>query len=188
MSLNKVFFVCTLISVSKAYLQESCKKLFKETPKIDLFLNADLFLLRQVDLHSKTLEDIAMSNGKTIKDLYSEGSSPALINGRKDYMTFKEAQDVLTSIQSSTASPLLSFNYEKQTDKIGYCFGRAMYFHIALLKNKVHKSAIKKVWIIGPMKYKQDNWNFHVATLVKLEDQKWYALDTNQTEPTEVIE
>lgn len=61
---------------------------------------------------------------------------------------------------------------------VGYCFGRAMYVHEVLLKLGVSKNAIKKIWAVGPMKSDGILWDFHVATMVKLDNGKWAVIDS----------
>lgn len=68
--------------------------------------------------------------------------------------------------------------YQQTGTDIGYCFGRAYYFHMALLKLGVHPTAIKKAWIVGQI---GDNWQFHVATMVRTPDGDWWVMDTNNS-------
>ena len=65
--------------------------------------------------------------------------------------------------------------YQQTGVSIGYCFGRAYYFHRALQKLGVSDVAIKKAWIVGKI---GDSWQFHVATIVRSSDGDWWVMDT----------
>ncbi len=76
--------------------------------------------------------------------------------------------------------------YSQPGVSIGYCFGRATYYHVTLLKNKIDKSAIRKAFVVGPMNAFGITWQFHVATIVRGSDMKWYNLDSNYGHPMEL--
>jgi hypothetical protein len=62
----------------------------------------------------------------------------------------------------------------------GFCFGRAMAVHTLARERGVKPQSIKKQFIVGDLKgidAKQTEWRFHVTTLVKGDDGRWYAID-----------
>jgi hypothetical protein len=67
--------------------------------------------------------------------------------------------------------------------EIGFCFGRALFIHLELLRRGVAKESIKKVFVVGemlevdPVTQKQTVWQFHVATSVKGADGQWWVID-----------
>ncbi|RZA07157.1 MAG: hypothetical protein EOP11_08455 [Proteobacteria bacterium] len=74
-----------------------------------------------------------------------------------------EAHRVLdTNIVTSERS-----KYEQPGTSIGYCFGRAMFVHLWALKNHYRKDQIRKIWAVGSMKTWDNNWGFHVATMIR---------------------
>lgn len=66
---------------------------------------------------------------------------------------------------------------------IGFCFGRALFIHLELLRRGVAKESIKKVFVVGemlevdPTTEKKTVWQFHVATAVKGTDGQWWVID-----------
>ncbi len=61
---------------------------------------------------------------------------------------------------------------------IGYCFGRAAYAHLMLLKMGVQKESIRKVWVAGNMLENKITWEYHVATIVYTHDLGWVSIDS----------
>lgn len=77
--------------------------------------------------------------------------------------------------------------YDPKGD-IGFCFGRALAVQIEALKMGVAKENIKKIWIVGGMKSGSIDWGYHVSTIVRGSDQKWYTIDTNTEEPKLLVD
>ncbi|MFN9069231.1 MAG: hypothetical protein ACK5V3_18555, partial [Bdellovibrionales bacterium] len=57
------------------------------------------------------------------------------------------------------------------TNEIGFCFGRALFVHLELLRRGVSKDSIKKVFVVGDiveqLNGQEIRWQFHVATAVR---------------------
>lgn len=67
---------------------------------------------------------------------------------------------------------------------IGFCFGRAMGVHLMARKMGLHRESIRKLFIVGDLRSGPDpEWRFHVTTLVKGTDGKWWAVDPIMTWP-----
>lgn len=66
---------------------------------------------------------------------------------------------------------------------IGFCFGRALFVHLELLRRGVSKDSIKKVFVVGEMiegtlgSTEVINWQFHVATAVRDTNGEWWVID-----------
>lgn len=92
------------------------------------------------------------------------------------------AQDMAALIRSYRYHPVIGpqavEQYQQTGTSIGYCFGRAYYFHRALQKLGVAEEAIKKAWIVGRI---GTNWQFHVATMVRSADGDWWVMDTTNS-------
>jgi hypothetical protein len=90
-----------------------------------------------------------------------------------------KASDIANLIRSYNFHPIIGpkavKQYEQTGVSIGYCFGRAYYFHKALQALGVSEDAILKAWVVGKI---GDNWQFHVATMVRGEDGDWWVMDT----------
>jgi hypothetical protein len=106
------------------------------------------------------------------------------------FPTFAQAKKVLESLQRHPSVNLQAQKlYRREDREIGYCFGRATYFHLVLLKMGVPKQAIKKVWLVGPLRADNNKdliWSFHVATAVFTNDFGWVTLDTSEYKPQPV--
>lgn len=86
--------------------------------------------------------------------------------------------DKLQSNEVTRIGHLCRYNYKPGSLKgWGFCFGRAMAAHLYALAMGVDKTQIRKVWAVGPMKTGESWWRFHVATMVRGTDGKWWALD-----------
>ncbi|MES2801791.1 MAG: protein-glutamine glutaminase family protein [Bdellovibrionota bacterium] len=62
---------------------------------------------------------------------------------------------------------------------IGFCFGRATFIHLMLLKMGLQKNSIRKIWAMGSMNTGEMNWRYHVATMAYTKRKGWLVLDTN---------
>jgi hypothetical protein len=61
---------------------------------------------------------------------------------------------------------------------IGFCFGRALATQLAARKLGLKSEFVKKIFVIGDMRSGATaEWRFHVTTIVKAADGKWYAID-----------
>lgn len=64
------------------------------------------------------------------------------------------------------------------TEALGFCFGRSMAAHLIALKMGLSENNIKKLFVIGDLRSGLNpEWRFHVTTLVKGDDNDWYAID-----------
>lgn len=83
--------------------------------------------------------------------------------------------------------PIINYDgerpYQQEGTSIGYCFGRAFYLHMALLRLGLDSRSIKKVWIAGPMTADDIFWSFHVATMIPVAGKGWMVIDTVRKEP-----
>lgn len=75
------------------------------------------------------------------------------------------------------------------TGIIGFCFGRAMAVHLLARRLGLAESSIAKLFVVGDLRSGPDpEWRFHVATLVRGADGRWYAIDPILGEPVEARE
>jgi Glutaminase len=70
----------------------------------------------------------------------------------------------------------------------GYCFGRAMATHLFALQEGVDKTQIRKIWAVGALENADYAWHFHVATIVRGTDGKWYVFDPLTSKVPVVLE
>jgi hypothetical protein len=82
----------------------------------------------------------------------------------------------------------MNSKYDPHNKGIGFCFGRAMFVHMYLAMNNLHRGSIKKAFIIGPMS--RGEWAWHVTTIVQSTDARgreiWLAIDPVADEVMEV--
>lgn len=102
-----------------------------------------------------------------------DASKPRTINQLNADLTLRAAMenDVVSLDKYS--------KYDKDNKGIGFCFGRAMFIHLYLAINGVHRANIKKAFIVGPMS--RGAWAWHVTTIVQSRDKNgkeiWLAID-----------
>lgn len=145
---------------------------FSATSQADNLLNLNLLkqqkYLREVETVDALLE---MENQELAKLTPAETASP------KEAITRKQAQNLLRSISPHPVVGQRAYDsYNRSPTEIGYCFGRATYVHLALLRMGVRKDAIKKIWTVGETGGAM-NWIYHVATAVRTTDGNWTVID-----------
>jgi hypothetical protein len=120
-------------------------------------------------------EDIRKWNQETEAALARLSIPESRTSSRVSTVTMAQASDVLESIQRSRVISNIS-KYDPKGD-MGFCFGRAFYYHLELLRRGVHKDSIRKVFVIGNMQAYGMQWRYHVATSVRSADGSWIVLD-----------
>lgn len=94
-----------------------------------------------------------------------------------DAISIDQAQNLLDSINEHPVVGDKAYDsYNRKGTEIGFCFGRAAYVHLALLRMGVKKDAIKKIWTVGETGG-EVNWIYHVATAVRTTDGNWTVID-----------
>lgn len=144
----------------------------------------NLFDLQNAETSALSPEKIVELNNQTISDLENiqfETRDQVLENrkSRAPAITPETAQLVINSIEKNPVTTIKNYaQYNQPGIDLGFCFGRATYVHLLLLKMGVEKRAIKKVWLIGTMKAGSINWGFHVAVAVKSTTGEWLMADS----------
>ncbi len=140
--------------------------------RADNLLNEDLIEQQQFLRESRTIEELLdLEKQELAKLTKAESDSP------REAITLSQAQNLLDSISPHPVVGNAAYNsYNRKGTEIGYCFGRATYVHLALLKMGVKKDAIKKIWTVG-LTGGQVNWIYHVATAVRTTDGNWTVID-----------
>lgn len=134
---------------------------------------ANLYEMRETEIQRG--EDIDQSNRRLMEEIRDFKPTS---NGRAEGVTYEQASRIVKMIQHNEVTGDRSHSKYDPNGVRGFCFGRALYAHLELLRHGVDSRAIKKVFIVGPMKNGVD-WQFHVATLVRAKDSNgWYAVDT----------
>ncbi len=155
----------------------------EDGPTPEELLDEDLLAYHEGDTSGFSPEIIRAKNDASIRSLYEAGAqvniSPDIEpSNRVTAITPAMAQQLIDSI---SAHPVVGYTGEKYSQpgtEIGYCFGRATYVHLALLKMGVAKESIRKVWLVGTMFSSEVNWAFHVAVAVKSTSGEWLVVDS----------
>jgi hypothetical protein len=122
-----------------------------------------------------TPEDIFEMNKKALQEIYN--FQIPFNEKRTSAISVQQAEVVLeTLVSNPIASPYLTFKYDPM-GVMGFCFGRALFVHLELLRRGVQKESIKKAFAVGPMNGGGINWQFHVTTVVKAKTGEWLAID-----------
>lgn len=147
-------------------------------------LRSDLYKIREEEL-SKGL-NFDLENEELIKLLNAH--TPGLNLKKSNGITKEQGQEILNLVREQdrliTETPEFSENRKR-----GICFGRAIFFHLLMLKLGVDKNHIKKIFAIGSIDSGEKDlvWQFHTAIIVKdLLSEKWWALDVNHPEPLSI--
>ncbi len=159
---------CWIVTAVAADLQEWQK----------LDLRQDLYQLRESEIMNNiNLKEVSDSVVSALNNYKPEFST-----GRVDGVDYRQAYHIMDQLKKEA----IYTNYDQYDmgRNVGFCFGRAMYMHLQLLRYGVNKDSIKKVFVVGPMQVPGVMWQFHVATVVKSKDSDhWWALDTNLGKP-----
>lgn len=141
-------------------------------------VSQDLLQVQAYETTGKTKSQVEKMNEANFQRL--SDYSPRPTHGRVYSIPLEYADDVYYSInQHPVVSEFRIYDY-RNGHQIGFCFGRATYVHLVLLRSGMDKRSIKKIWAVGPMVTGDTEWQFHVATAVLAEDGQWYAIDTFQ--------
>lgn len=172
------------LASSQVWAQSQCQNLFADHQLLldrKKLVEQDLIELHAAETAGKTSAEIADMNLQTIASLQRE-------------IPFRSTSTRAVEISEKAAKRLINLTYEnpvvgpgsKKYDpsgRIGFCFGRATFIHLMLLKMGLQKNSIRKIWAIGRMNTGQNNWRYHVATMAYTKTKGWVVLDTNQGVP-----
>lgn len=102
---------------------------------------------------------------------------PRVNSGRLQGIDAATARATLDDAMKDPVVGLANVKTYDPNGQLGFCFGRAMYLHLDLLQRGVDKGSIFKAFVIGPMKYENIDWQFHVATVVRSTEGGWIVID-----------
>lgn len=139
-------------------------------------VGADLLYVQRNDVAGRSAKEIKKMNDASFDML--NHFEPKAVDGRVNSISRDFAELALSSINQHPVVSEYNLDNYPNGHQIGFCFGRATYVHIAMLRAGINKRSIKKIWAVGPMKTGDTHWQFHVATIVKADDGSWYVIDT----------
>lgn len=167
------------LSASSAFAQSRCERVFELPDAAKELVAADLLSLQAQDARNLDRAEIDALNAEVLKSV-SLKSRPvpftdSAANRRVQGLDEAGLRSVIASIGRNPVIRNLQ-QYAREDVQIGYCFGKATYVHLALLKMGVDKDSIRKVWAVGSFGH-QVKWQFHVATAVRDQKGEWRVLD-----------
>ncbi|MES3038480.1 MAG: hypothetical protein V4736_11295 [Bdellovibrionota bacterium] len=175
-----------LVSIPhSAFSADACQNVFlppaKRPNRLKELTVADLLKIQESETKGKTRKQINQMNKNEIAALYAL-KLPKKVSGKGgDRITSISREQGQAVIESINNHPIINFfnsqRYDQPGVSIGFCFGRATYAHLALLKMGVHPDSIKKIWAVGPMNAGGIMWSFHVATVVRSTEGGWMVID-----------
>lgn len=119
------------------------------------------------------------SGDEKIHNIYLKISGSSKI--KCDALTAPDRKAIFDFLSNDSVTAFSSIKKYDPLGMIGFCFGRAMAAHLKALQMGLDPKSIVKVFIIGDLKYNGvTEYRFHVATVLKGDDDKWYAFDTTR--------
>jgi hypothetical protein len=123
---------------------------------------------KRVSLHLRSL------NKNIISNFLSETS----IVGNSSTFSRSQAQYILDHInQHPVVRSGVAYLYDPQQGQVGFCFMRAQFAYLELLRHGLPSSSIRKIFAIGGLVYQNTIWDYHVATMVLGKENKWWVID-----------
>lgn len=182
MMLRIVLFL--LLASSQVWAQNQCQNLFADHQLLldrKSLVRQDLIQIYNAEVAGKSPTEVAAMNLNTLENIQQE-------------IPFKSTSTRAVEIRETAANKLVELTYAnpvvnpgmKKYDprgNIGFCFGRATFIHLILLKMGLQKNSIRKIWAIGPMNTGEITWRYHVATMAYTKTKGWLVLDTNHGAP-----
>jgi hypothetical protein len=141
------------------------------TASTSSLVSTDLLSLQRRETHGLSTDEVEYLNQDSFQTLPGEIPRETV-----------DPRDLAGLVQSYRYHPVIGpkavDKYQQTGVSIGYCFGRAYYFHKALKALGISDVAIKKAWVVGKI---GSHWQFHVATIVRSADGDWWVMDTTNS-------
>lgn len=163
-------------------------KVGKHHPHTEAFSlqTQSLYNYREQEIAGLTEEDISARNDSDIQAFAAFTPEIQKSTTSGGLLSFSSAEDVLQALMNNPVASPYETKYQRPDVKIGYCFGRATFIHLALKKMGLQSSSIRKLWIVGPMHAGSVDWGFHVAPAAFVDGYGWMVLDSNLGRPVSV--
>lgn len=159
-----------------------CQNLMQETIAYQVNLPQNLRAHREHEVGRLSTGDINRLNTQTVQHL--KRFVPSRTAGKASSINVADAQQILKVISDHPVTGHMAYQrYNRPNENVGFCFGRAAFTHLLLLKMGLSRDSIVKVWAVGPMRTPGVTWDFHVATAAYVQGKGWLVLDTNYDAP-----
>lgn len=107
-------------------------------------------------------------------------------------LSFDRVDAIYDGVSENPVACLRSLPKYDPTGQKGLCFGRAMAAHLeGLIHHGVAPVNIMKLWAVADFRGtdtygRPTGWHFHVATIFRGKDSRWYAIDPRLAGPVEL--
>ncbi|MBI4669079.1 MAG: hypothetical protein HY747_07810 [Elusimicrobia bacterium] len=165
---------------------------------------ADFFLRGAPSLRLGTLEASEMRGATEVMEEKSQSPPQALSHQSvlESYRSIEaKSPQNLEALDPSRRNSLFFSTYNNKIASlkslpiydpkgiIGFCFGRAMAAHLLARMMGLKPESIRKLFILGDLRADgKTAWRFHVTTVVKGTNGRWYAIDPVLPRPLEINE
>lgn len=179
-------FIACLLVLSPSVQANTCQSVYKAKKaaptwfmqEMKRLVDVDLFALRENEAQTLRSDQIHSLNKQVLqglRDMRSDKQEPKSLS-------YDEAQNLINRINDHPVYGSYG-PYERPGVSIGYCFGRAYGAHMLAIDAGFSKDQIRKLWIVGPMDSGWNQWQFHVATIVRDGNGTWWVIDTFTGKP-----
>ncbi len=122
-------------------------------------------------IHGRLSNKDIQLNNKRVSELLKK--EPDL---ESDKVTRLDREQAQTIYDDMVNTPCVRHDgpYQRPGVAIGYCFGRAITSHMHAIRRGVEPQAMKKIWVVGPMR---GDWGHHVAHMIRADDGSWWVID-----------
>ncbi len=137
------------------------------------------------EIYPLSSNDLANLNLQTINKI--QNIKPTQVSRRASQVPLQQVDQLHKVInQNPVTNPNVTYKYNPPRIDIGFCFGRATFAHLMLLKMGLQKESIMKIWAVGPIKTPTVTWEFHVATIAYTQELGWMVIDNFFDRPLSV--
>lgn len=127
---------------------------------------------------SRVSAELQARNFSELREFYKDTALKPQITTAYRPLQSTHAIEILISIPSHPViGDKVALKYDP-TREIGFCFGRAAYVHIELLRRGIDAKHIAKVFVMGGLFLENIGWDFHVATIAQDGAGTWWAIDS----------
>lgn len=176
---TSLFFV---LALSPQVFSQTDRREWRQTIREDLFqkYQNEISLFGQDPKRMKALNEKLMAelNHRTVP------RDPV----RAPFITLEQAEAIMAEARNHPVVGAAGRMKYDPESRMGFCFGRAAFTHLELLRRGVLKESIHKAFVVGEMHTGSIVWRYHVTTIVRGPGGSWIAMDPIFEAPLELNE
>lgn len=117
---------------------------------------------------------IQNENQKSLQDFLRQAEASKV---SKQTYTKDQANRILGLLQDHPVAGMENLSQYDPKKEVGFCFGRAAYLHLELLRHGVKPEDTAKIFALGNLKAFGSYWDFHVGVLLRGPKGQWWVID-----------